>query len=406
MLSRAVRVKAFSGGTALSFLKRFSNSSYDPLTSRYLNTKITNPAHNNFTIMPISYNNPPFNRRMYHSSSIHPLLTVKILGLVMYEKAKPLISDYSQHALAIAQSTAIDFFNALESISCQEIQLFCTTVLLLIQTHKKLEPYRRALKIKIKSLLNKKEDRPEDNNNHQEGDAEPAVPKLYYLQASSTQTQLNYVVYLFGVTKKKHITHSFNTDFTILTVNSFVAKEGKLGPLEVKIELPDTYDFTAAAVNTTFEKRDGLYFMTITGFPLYKPTQVIRKIQVSHYLILQTMKNSQNMDQTYLARVGFYSKAVCFVLRSPLTSINDPDASKVQWTLDYYNAADEVGGKAVKFRNYIDPIKENDSSLHTQLWIDPCEELLQYRHTEDPVECNIWCEGIEGGIFIGFYAST
>jgi hypothetical protein len=29
---------------------------------------------------------------------------------------------------------------------------------------------------------------------------------------------------------------------------------------------------------------------------------------------------------------------------------------------------------------------ENDSSLHTQLWIDPTEEFLQYTHTGDPVD--------------------
>lgn len=82
--------------------------------------------HHNITI-PINYNNP-LNRSMY-SSSPHPAYTVKQLGLVMYEKTKPLISQYSQDALAIAQSTAIDFFNALESVSCQEIQLLCATVL-------------------------------------------------------------------------------------------------------------------------------------------------------------------------------------------------------------------------------------------------------------------------------------
>ena len=29
---------------------------------------------------------------------------------------------------------------------------------------------------------------------------------------------------------------------------------------------------------------------------------------------------------------------------------------------------------------------ENDLSLHTQLWIDPTEEFLQYTHTGDPVD--------------------
>nr|GEU38259.1 cell cycle checkpoint control protein RAD9A isoform X1 [Tanacetum cinerariifolium] len=147
-------------------------------------------------------------------------------------------------------------------------------------------------------------------------------------------------------------------------------------------------------------------------------------------------------------------KAVCSVLRTPLTSINhltviltDPDASKVQWTLDCYNgmkksywitcnveadstlqeitviatdptllppdaAADKVGGKAVELRSYIDPTKENDSSLHTQLWIDPCEEFVQYTHTGDPVDVTFgvkelkaflsFCEGCEVDIHLYF----
>lgn len=31
-------------------------------------------------------------------------------------------------------------------------------------------------------------------------------------------------------------------------------------------------------------------------------------------------------------------------------------------------------------------IVDNDSSLHTQLWIDPTEEFVQYNHTGDPVD--------------------
>nr|CAN60817.1 hypothetical protein VITISV_033220 [Vitis vinifera] len=141
-------------------------------------------------------------------------------------------------------------------------------------------------------------------------------------------------------------------------------------------------------------------------------------------------------------------KAICAVLRTPIASIDhlsvqlpDPDASKVQLTLNCYNgvkkaywitcnvepdiqhlsldrtrfpsnfvvrprdlnrllanfqsslqeitiiateptslpsdAAGEIGGKAVELRSYIDPTKDNDSSLHTQLWIDPMEEFVQ-----------------------------
>lgn len=50
------------------------------------------------------------------------------------------------------------------------------------------------------------------------------------------------------------------------------------------------------------------------------------------------------------------------------------------------DAASEIGGKAVELRSYIDPINDSGSSLHTQLWIDPVEEFLQYAHTGNPVD--------------------
>lgn len=76
------------------------------------------------------------------------------------------------------------------------------------------------------------------------------------------------------------------------------------------------------------------------------------------------------------------------------------------------DAANEIGGKAVELRSYIDPTKgrlgyclfpsndlsllldsilwvfisDNDSTLHTQLWIDPAEEFVQYTHSGDPVD--------------------
>ncbi|PIN26682.1 Checkpoint 9-1-1 complex, RAD9 component [Handroanthus impetiginosus] len=75
------------------------------------------------------------------------------------------------------------------------------------------------------------------------------------------------------------------------------------------------------------------------------------------------------------------------------------------------DAADQIGGKAVELRSYIDPTKENDSSLHTQLWIDPKEEFVQYTHTGDPVDVTFgvkelkaflsYCEGCE--VDIHFY---
>ncbi|XP_010259632.1 PREDICTED: cell cycle checkpoint control protein RAD9A isoform X2 [Nelumbo nucifera] len=177
-------------------------------------------------------------------------------------------------------------------------------------------------------------------------------------------------------------------------------------------------------------------------------------------------------------------KAVCSILRTPITSVDrlcinmpNPDASKVQWTLECYSgmrkaywincnvepdiqhlsldrrrfpsnfvvrprdfnrllanfqsslqeitviatdpaclppdAASEIGGKAVELRSYIDPTKDdNDTALHTQLWIDPSEEFLQYVHTGDPVDVTFgvkelkaflsFCEGCEVDIQLFF----
>ncbi|KAJ0979833.1 hypothetical protein J5N97_015307 [Dioscorea zingiberensis] len=73
----------------------------------------------------------------------------------------------------------------------------------------------------------------------------------------------------------------------------------------------------------------------------------------------------------------------------------------------------EIGGKAVEFRSYIDPTKDDgDMALHTQLWIDPAEEFLQYRHAGDPVDVTFgvkelkaflsFCEGCEVEIQLFF----
>nr|XP_017243568.1 PREDICTED: cell cycle checkpoint control protein RAD9A isoform X1 [Daucus carota subsp. sativus] len=76
------------------------------------------------------------------------------------------------------------------------------------------------------------------------------------------------------------------------------------------------------------------------------------------------------------------------------------------------DAASEIGGKAVELRSYIDPSKDNDSSLHTQLWIDPSEEFMQYNHTGNPVDVTFgvkelkaflsFCEGCEVDIHLYF----
>ncbi|KAD4179685.1 hypothetical protein E3N88_28276 [Mikania micrantha] len=208
---------------------------------------------------------------------------------------------------------------------------------------------------------------------------------------------------------------------------------------------------------------------------------------------LHTLNSSRSAYQSIILKPSFFDKytitgsqvqcsvllkAICSVLRTPLTSIDnlnvllpDPDASKVQWTLECFNGMkktywitcnveadvqqlsldrrklpssfvvrprdlnrllsnfqstlqeitviateptsdDEVGGKAVELRSYIDPNKENDSSLHTQLWIDPSEEFVQYRHTGDPVDVTFgvkelkaflsFCEGCEVDIHLYF----
>ncbi|KAF8007294.1 hypothetical protein BT93_K1328 [Corymbia citriodora subsp. variegata] len=79
---------------------------------------------------------------------------------------------------------------------------------------------------------------------------------------------------------------------------------------------------------------------------------------------------------------------------------------------DPSDAASEFGGKAVEFRSYIDPTKENDSLLHTQLWIDPAEEFVEYAHNGNPVDVTFavkelkaflaYCEGCEVDIHLYF----
>ncbi|TKY61518.1 Cell cycle checkpoint control protein RAD9A [Spatholobus suberectus] len=99
------------------------------------------------------------------------------------------------------------------------------------------------------------------------------------------------------------------------------------------------------------------------------------------------------------------------------------------------DAANEIGGKAVELRSYMDPTKgkedafvgsfvancifmhedfmaDNDTLLHTQLWIDPKEEFLQYDHTGDPIDVTFsvkelkaflsFCEGCEVDIHLHF----
>ncbi|KAG5087099.1 hypothetical protein JHK82_054496 [Glycine max] len=76
------------------------------------------------------------------------------------------------------------------------------------------------------------------------------------------------------------------------------------------------------------------------------------------------------------------------------------------------DASNEIGGKAVELRSYMDPTKDNDTLLHTQLWIDPKEEFLQYVHTGDPIDVTFsvkelkaflsFCEGCEVDLHLHF----
>ncbi|KAF8401492.1 hypothetical protein HHK36_012432 [Tetracentron sinense] len=77
------------------------------------------------------------------------------------------------------------------------------------------------------------------------------------------------------------------------------------------------------------------------------------------------------------------------------------------------DVASEIGGKSVELRSYIDPTKDDsDAALHTQLWIDPAEEFLQYTHTGEPVDVTFdvvainaflsFCEGCEVDIHLFF----
>ncbi|EEC75240.1 uncharacterized protein [Oryza sativa Japonica Group] len=73
----------------------------------------------------------------------------------------------------------------------------------------------------------------------------------------------------------------------------------------------------------------------------------------------------------------------------------------------------EIEGKAVELRSYIDPTKDDcDTRLHTQLWIDPTEEFVEYVHSGDSVDVTFgvkelkafltFCEGCEVDILLFF----
>ncbi|CAN0914167.1 Cell cycle checkpoint control protein RAD9A [Linum grandiflorum] len=67
------------------------------------------------------------------------------------------------------------------------------------------------------------------------------------------------------------------------------------------------------------------------------------------------------------------------------------------------DAESQIGGKAVELRSYIDPTKDNDSTLHTQLWIDPTEEFVHYNHVGDPVDITFGVKELKA--FVSFCES-
>ncbi|OEL32183.1 hypothetical protein BAE44_0006797, partial [Dichanthelium oligosanthes] len=77
------------------------------------------------------------------------------------------------------------------------------------------------------------------------------------------------------------------------------------------------------------------------------------------------------------------------------------------------DAGGDVGGKAVELRSYNDPANDDcDTRLHTQLWIDPVEEFVEYVHAGDPVDFTFgvkelkafltFCEACEVDILLFF----
>ncbi|XP_068663437.1 uncharacterized protein [Aristolochia californica] len=133
------------------------------------------------------------------------------------------------------------------------------------------------------------------------------------------------------------------------------------------------------------------------------------------HLGFQTLNSSRSAYQAITLKADFFDaytlstaevqcsvllKAVCSILRTPIASIDhlfvilpNADATKVQWTLDCYN-------------------DNSDASLHTQLWLDPAEEFLQYKHGGDAVDVTFsvkelkafltFCEGCEVDIHLFF----
>ncbi|KAH9572689.1 hypothetical protein CY35_02G164900 [Sphagnum magellanicum] len=74
---------------------------------------------------------------------------------------------------------------------------------------------------------------------------------------------------------------------------------------------------------------------------------------------------------------------------------------------------DETEAKAIELKSYIDPARDtSDGALHTKLWIDPAEELVEYSHTGAAVDVTFsvkelkafiaFCEGAEADMLMYF----
>ncbi|KAL2610579.1 hypothetical protein R1flu_029152 [Riccia fluitans] len=77
------------------------------------------------------------------------------------------------------------------------------------------------------------------------------------------------------------------------------------------------------------------------------------------------------------------------------------------------NGSEDPEAKAVELRSYFDTVKEGtEDTLHTQLWIDPAEELREYSHFGDAVDVTfsmkelkafiVFCEGSEADMHMFF----
>lgn len=50
----------------------------------------------------------------------------------------------------------------------------------------------------------------------------------------------------------------------------------------------------------------------------------------------------------------------------------------------------------------VDVMADSDTLLHTQLWIDPKEEFLQYVHTGDPIDVTFSVKELKVMVSLGF----